>query len=231
MFNKLAMEQAIVESNFKKTFEPSKQGVEAVSAYQSLLNADDDIALRGSQYTFMNGKSQAHYETSALESLELPGINRRFKMPESATRDIAERHADTGAILLNCSGMGLNQAKRMLILKHFQDLLKENNPERDYNFMDRCYQEHFDPATFRQVLCEAIRREPDVNTHYYDKEDALLIALNYKNPQGRLLRRQWTHKQAAVPSFQDWREMKQEVKMPKECLNIDQKNLSTVRQN
>jgi len=39
-----------------------------------------------------------------------------------------------------------------------------------------------DPATFRQVLADAIRLDPDVNTTYFDKEDALLLALNFKNP-------------------------------------------------
>jgi len=34
-----------------------------------------------------------------------------------------------------------------------------------------------------------MRRNPDVNTAYYDKEDALLVALNFKNPPGRLIRR------------------------------------------
>ena len=43
------------------------------------------------------------------------------------------------------------------------------------------------------MLCNAIRMNPDINTCYYDKQDALLLAINYKNPPGRLLRRQWTY--------------------------------------
>ena len=77
----------------------------------------------------------------------------------------------------------------MLALYSFQDLLKSANPERNYNFMDRSYQESFDAYTFRQVLTQALKTGPDVNTCYYDREDALLLALNFKNPPGRLLRR------------------------------------------
>lgn len=55
--------------------------------------------------------------------------------------------------------------------------------------MDRNYQESFDASTFRQILTQALRSGPDVNTSYYDAEDALLLALNFKNPPGRLLRR------------------------------------------
>ena len=82
-----------------------------------------------------------------------------------------------------------NKVKRMLALYSFQDLLKSANPERNYNFMDRNYQESFDASTFRQVLTQALKTGPDVNTCYYDREDALLLALSFKNPPGRLLRR------------------------------------------
>ena len=67
--------------------------------------------------------------------------------------------------------------------------------------MDRNYLEYLEPSSFRQVLADAIRLDPDVNTNYFDKDDALLLALNFKNPQGRLLRRQWTAPLKTVPSF------------------------------
>jgi len=47
---------------------------------------------------------------------------------------------------------------------------------------------------------------PDVNTAYYDKEDALLVALNFKNPPGRLLRRQWSYPMKVMPDFSEWRD-------------------------
>lgn len=67
----------------------------------------------------MNGKSQALYENGFLNSLQLPGINDRFKMPKNATRDVAERKSDTGLILRNCTGLPTSQAERMIVLKEF----------------------------------------------------------------------------------------------------------------
>ena len=43
----------------------------------------------------MNGNSIGAYETSTLRKMDLPGINDRFKMPEKATRVLAERESDT----------------------------------------------------------------------------------------------------------------------------------------
>ena len=79
--------------------------------------------------------------------------------------------------------------KRLITLKYFEDLLKEHNPERTYEFLDRNFTEHYDSNTFRQIMVDALRRNPDINTSYYDKEDSLLVALNFKNPPGRLIRR------------------------------------------
>ena len=50
-----------------------------------------------------------------------------------------------------------------------------------------------------------MRLNPDVNTAYFDKEDALLLALNYKNPPGRLLRRQWSQPIKVLPDIATWR--------------------------
>lgn len=109
--------------------------------------------------------------------------------------------------------------------------MKSANPERTYNFMNRNYQESYDASTFRQVLTQALRTGPDVNTCYYDKDDSLLLALNFKNPPGRLLRRQWTQKVESLPDFHSWLKNKDQITVPETVFNIPAQNLSMVRQN
>lgn len=96
------------------------------------------------------------------------------------------------------------------MLKTFEQLLKKENPERDYDFQHRNFTEEMDPNTFRQVLVEAMRLCTDVNTVYFDKEDALLLALNFKNPPGRLLRRQWTYPIKTLPDIATWKQFYKE---------------------
>lgn len=79
--------------------------------------------------------------------------------------------------------------KRLIYLRHFEELLQSENPERTYEFTYRNCTEEMDAETFRQVLTQCMRLNPDINTAYFDKEDALLLAVNFKNPPGRLLRR------------------------------------------
>lgn len=58
----------------------------------------------------------------------------------------------------------------------------------------------------------------------------MLMALNFKNPPGRLLRRQWTQPLAGVPDYLHWRMFKDQIgNIPKAVLNIPQSNLSVIR--
>jgi hypothetical protein len=143
---------------------------------------------------------QGNYEQNTLKKMKMPGINERGEMPAKETRNKAERQSDTAAIIKYCQ-LPESQTKRLITLKYFEDLVKEHNPERTYDFLDRNFIEHFDPSTFRQIMVDATKRYVDINTTYYDKEDALLVALNFKNPPGRLLRRQWTAPVKVLPDF------------------------------
>lgn len=79
------------------------------------------------------------------------------------------------------------------------------HPEREFFFLDRNYMERFDATTLRQVLAQALKYKPDIVTHYDQREDALLLGVYYKNPPGRLLRRQTTYPLKVFPDFHTWR--------------------------
>ena len=84
--------------------------------------------------------------------------------------------------------------------------MKEAMKERSFSFLDRNYVEEFkDAHTFRQVLAKAIfLQRADVKTKYFEMDDGLLVGLYYKNPPGRLLRRQWTSDTKVMPCFSEW---------------------------
>lgn len=92
------------------------------------------------------------------------------------------------------------------MLRALEGLMKEAMKERDFNFLDRNYAEEFkDPQVMRQVLSEALLlSKADVATKYYDMGDGLLVSMFYKNPPGRLLRRQWSAPTRVMPNFSEW---------------------------
>lgn len=46
-----------------------------------------------------------------------------------------------------------------------------------------------------------------MTTKYFEEDDGLLVSMYFKNPPGRLLRRQWSNKVNVFPDFTDWKEL------------------------
>jgi hypothetical protein len=67
-------------------------------------------------------------------------------------------------------------------------MMKSKEPERDFFFLDRNFMERLDATTLRQQLGQALRLKPNICYQYLPSEDALMLALYFKNPPGRLLR-------------------------------------------
>ena len=44
-------------------------------------------------------------------------------------------------------------------------------------------------------------------TEYFEMDDGLLVSMFFKNPPGRLLRRQWTNAARVFPEFSEWRDI------------------------
>lgn len=87
----------------------------------------------------------------------------------------------------------------------------------------------------RQVLAGAMTQlQPDIVTDYYEMLDGLLVSMYFKNPPGRLIRKQWTHPVRTLPDFADWREFikGQETKVEKDnLLDIDNDKVGVLRTN
>lgn len=110
------------------------------SPYQAVYNESDSIGVNDNKFTFLDGQTVGSYEHRTLNRMDLPGINDRNKMPEKATRNRPERESDTQAILKLYPNV-THQGKRLIVLKAFEQLLKEENPEREYDLLRRNFTE------------------------------------------------------------------------------------------
>mmetsp|Transcript_22921 Transcript_22921/g.35279 ORF Transcript_22921/g.35279 Transcript_22921/m.35279 type:complete len:245 (+) Transcript_22921:1995-2729(+) len=127
-------------------------------------------------------------------------------MPEKSALRQATRESNQDQIINYCS-LPPSMTKRALILKGFQDMMNKFLRDRGFNFLDRNYiEEYKDPNTVRQILAKALtHHRPDVLTEYFEMDDGLLVSIFYKNPPGRLLRRQWSHPVRVMPDFAEWK--------------------------
>jgi hypothetical protein len=86
MFNKVAFENAAMQTDFKHEFADSKiVPAEKLpnpmsSPYQTLIQADNQVSINCDSYAFLNGKKQGEYEQGQLDKIELPAKNNRIKV-------------------------------------------------------------------------------------------------------------------------------------------------------
>ena len=154
-------------------------------------------------------------------------------MPAKPPQHKAQRESDLSSIL-SFSSLPQSETKRALALRSLEQLMKSLEPERDFFFLDRNFVETFDQATLRQQLASFLRLQPSIAYSYYPSEDALLLALYFKNPPGRLLRKQWSYPLKTLPDFQTWRAFVKQDGCPfdsGDLLDIDPTKVGVIRTN
>ena len=131
-------------------------------------------------------------ERDTLKNLNLPGKD-RYLMPAIPTKSARVRNCDNPGFYPFCT-LPITDAERMLLLKQFQQLIKQNfidnglkgekRAQKDRVF-NRTYENHMTPDIFRQVFSDALLDEPDMASLYYPRQDALLVALYNKTTNKR----------------------------------------------
>lgn len=150
-------------------------------------------------------------------------------MPSIPTKSQRLRDSENPGFYPFCT-LPITDAERMLLLKQFQQLIKQNFIDQGakgdkraekYRVFNRTYENHMTPDIFRQVFSDALIDEPDTATLYYPRTDALLVALYNKTtkkvPQGSKPssapqpdpndpdgERSWRAAYRQMPDFQNW---------------------------
>jgi len=152
--------------------------------------------------TTLDGSSTQKIERDILTNLILPGTN-RVGMPHHPKKSNAQRKAEINEIT-TFSTIGSEQIQRALILKEFGELMKEKEQERDWNFYNRNFWKELTKDAVKYELSRAFLLDPNVATQYNEREDGLLVSLYFKNPPGRIMRKQWSHNFENSTEFRDF---------------------------
>lgn len=136
------------------------------------------------------------------DGLHLPGL-RRFMMPAVAIKPESERGEERTA-LESFASIPVTAFHRALILTHFESALKKTQPEREWDFGDRIFEERLDNSLSGQILLETALLDPETVIKYDELTDSLLVAVLHKAPQGRVYRQRWHYPWRAKPCFEHW---------------------------
>ena len=141
-------------------------------------------------------------EKLVLEKLVIPGQNRE-DMPQHAELPLSVRKSDVNE-MITFSTIGDQQMQRALILTDFETMMGDKESEREWKFFDRSYAKPFSKDALKYELSRNMLLKPEITTQYCAREDALLWALYFKNPLGRIIRNQWSLKYKNIPDFRGY---------------------------
>ena len=86
----------------------------------------------------------------------------------------------------------------------FENLLKKIHPERTWDLGDRQYEECFSKVDFSQVFLQMKMYDPEILTEYIERTDSLLVAVLFRTPPGRIIRKAWKSPWKVFPSFSQY---------------------------
>lgn len=128
----------------------------------------------------------------------MAGLN-RFELPEAMAENLRKSKQQQ---ILRVISLDFENFRHRRNLVQFEQMLKNFQPKREWVLEDRLYVEKLSQQSLRQVL-NADRLFAPNFLHFYDHTyDQFLIALVYKNPPGRILRKQWKYQDKILPNLQ-----------------------------
>lgn len=176
----------------------------------------DRMSCRHVGHHLPGGKSVALEIEEILSHLNAPGIDRQ-NFPRKISMTAAERSAHRNRIYKYMPSMPVVELERLLLMREFQELLHQAQPERQWNLKDWIFQEKIPASLLCQTLLDASCRDYFVDMKYMERQDCLLVAIHHRALPGRVLWHSWEGdlltlagsetqelKLCPIPTFNDW---------------------------
>ena len=185
-----------------------------------VMDEADGVERKAKDACFPNTTTEiSELEHIITQSLVVPGI-RRFLMPAIPSKSFSLRDAER-PVIYPFSSLPFDELERNLILTEFSTFLTEQEPGSIWSFWDRKYTEVLTQDMLTIALSDSLIHDPDVYTHYYARDDSLLVAVVYKPRPRRHQTRTWTSDCRLRPRLKDWDPSLKE-KLPLRFLDIDE---------
>ena len=135
---------------------------------QLIVDDVDDVGKRlQNLYLTDSTKKIRHEAMKIIDQLVVPGIKRHL-MPDIPEKSESLRGSERTEIY-PFSTLSIADLERALMLFSFENAMKSIQPEREWNFGNRKYEEKLTTSALIQSLSRALLFDPDVLAHYYSR--------------------------------------------------------------
>ena len=170
--------------------------------YERLIINENDEMMKYS----LESKNEQSYlfniEKSLNKSRAIPGI---YRPPTLAPMEENLRKAVRAKVYpFLPQDVSIPIYEKYNLIHKFEECMKGEIPERDFDFSNRVYQENLSHDILTQRISKLLLYSPEVKTFYNENTDNMLLMLYYNIPKERVFRKYNKYRYLSKPDFDNW---------------------------
>ena len=170
--------------------------------YERLIINENDEMMKNSLESKKEHNYLFNFEKSLNKSRAIPGIFRPptlFPMEENLRKAIRAK-----VYPFLPQDVSIPMYEKYNLIHKFEECMKDQIPERDFDFSNRIYQENLTQDIITQRIAKLLLLSPEVKTFYNENTDNMLLMLYYNIPKERVFRKYNKYRYLSKPDFGNW---------------------------
>ena len=170
--------------------------------YERLIINENDEMMKNSLESKNENNYLFTFEKSLNKSRAIPGI---FRPPTLLPMEENLRKAIRAKVYpFLPKDVSIPMYEKYNLIHKFEECMKDQIPERDFDFSSRIYQENLTQDILTQRIAKLLMLSPEVKTFYNENTDNMLLMLYYNIPKERVFRKFNKSRYLNKPDFDNW---------------------------
>ena len=170
--------------------------------YERLIINENDEMMKNSLESKNENNFLFNFEKSLNKSRAIPGI---FRPPTLLPMEENLRKAIRAKVYpFLPKDVSIPMYEKYNLIHKFEECMKDQIPDRDFDFSNRIYQENLNQDILTQRIAKLLMLSPEVKTFYNENTDNMLLMLFYNIPKERVFRKYNKSRYLNKPDFDNW---------------------------
>ncbi len=170
--------------------------------YERLIINEYDEMMKNSLESKNENNFLFNFEKSLNKSRAIPGI---FRPPTLLPMEENLRKAIRAKVYpFLPKDVSIPMYEKYNLIHKFEECMKDQIPDRDFDFSNRIYQENLNQDILTQRIAKLLMLSPEVKTFYNENTDNMLLMLFYNIPKERVFRKYNKYRYLSKPDFDNW---------------------------
>ena len=170
--------------------------------YERLIINENDEMMKNSLESKNEQNYLFNFEKSLNKSRAIPGI---YRPPTLTPMEENLRKAVRAKVYpFLPQDVSIPIYEKYNLIHKFEECMKSEIPERQFDFSNRIYQENLSHDILTQRISKLLLYSPEIKTFYNENTDNILLMLYYNIPKERVFRKYNKYRYLSKPDFDNW---------------------------